>query len=126
MKDEIEYLTFEDLVEIGEALIPNFQIRDLGLLKSAALRPSTVIYGKQAYPTFPEKVSALMHSLASNHTLVDGNKRLTWAGGRLFALLNNFDFQVEIDEAENVMIQLASGNLDARTLTPIIKRWLNN
>lgn len=124
MNDKVEYLTFEDLIEIGEVLIPNFQVRDIGLLKSAAMRPTTYIYGKPAYPTFPEKVSALMHSLASNHTLVDGNKRLTWAGGRLFALLNDYDFQVEIDEAEEVIVQLASGKLDARSLTPILKKWL--
>ena len=87
MSKEIQYLSLEEVIEIGEALIPDFRIRDIGLLESAVNRPSTSIYGQEAYESFAEKVAALMHSLASNHALIDGNKRLTWASGRLFAIM---------------------------------------
>jgi len=123
---KVEYLGLEDIIEIGEAIISDFRIRDLGLLQSATHRPATQIYGRDAYPTLAEKIAALMHSLASNHTLVDGNKRLTWSCGRLFAMLNDMDFEVDIDEAEEVIVALASGKLDAKKLAPIIERWLIN
>ena len=126
MTKKVEYLSLEDVIEIGEAIISDFRIRDVGLLESAIQRPSTRIYGRDAYPTFPEKVAALMHSLASNHTLIDGNKRLTWSSGRIFAILNDMDFEVGINEAEKVIVALASGKLDAKELAPIIKRWLVN
>ena len=124
MSQKIQYLSLEEVIEIGEALIPDFRIRDIGLLESAVHRPATVIYGQEAYPSIEGKIAALMHSLAANHTLIDGNKRLTWSSGRLFAILNNLDFYVGIDEAEEVIISLSSGGLDAKSLAPIIGKWL--
>ena len=124
MRQKIQYLGLEEVIEIGEALIPDFRIRDIGLLESAVHRPATVIYGQEAYPSIEGKIAALMHSLAANHALIDGNKRLTWSSGRLFAILNNLDFYVGIDEAEEVIISLSSGGLDAKSLAPIIGKWL--
>jgi len=124
VSQKIQYLSLEEVIEIGEALIPDFRIRDIGLLESAVHRPATVIYGQEAYPSIEGKIAALMHSLAANHALIDGNKRLTWSSGRLFAILNNLDFYVGIDEAEGVIISLSSGGLDAKSLAPIIGKWL--
>ena len=114
---EIDYLTLEDLIEIGTALIPGFAIRDLGLLESAAARPQTTVYGKDAYKTFPVKAAALMHSLARNHCLVDGNKRLAWAGTRVFCLMNGFDIEIDIDSAEALVQATAQGELDVVALS---------
>lgn len=114
---EIDYLTLEDLIEIGTALIPGFAIRDLGLLESAAARPQTTVYGKDAYKTFPVKAAALMHSLARNHCLVDGNKRLAWAGTRVFCLMNGFDLEIDIDSAEALVQATAQGELDVVALS---------
>ena len=117
---EIDYLTLEDLIEIGSALIPGFSIRDLGLLESAAARPQTTVYGKDAYKTFPIKAAALLHSLARNHCLVDGNKRLAWAGTRTFCLMNGFDLLMNIDEAEAMVQATARGELDVPALSQIL------
>jgi len=38
-----------------------------------------------------EKAAALLESLARNHALVDGNKRLAWVATRLFLIVNGFD-----------------------------------
>ncbi len=67
---------------LGEA-----EVRDLGLLQSAAARPQASAFGEDAYPSLLEKSAALVHSIARNHALVDGNKRLTLAG--LIALLGH-------------------------------------
>lgn len=126
MKPKIQYLYLDEVIEIGEALIPNFRIRDIGLLESAVIRPEMTVYGREAYKTLAEKIAALMHSLASNHALVDGNKRITWSCGRIFAILNGRDFEVDVDEAEKVIVALASGDLDAKSLAPIIEKWIES
>ena len=112
----IEYLTLDDLIEIGSALIQGFKVRDLGLLESAASRPQTTVYGEDAYITFVEKAAALMHSLARNHCLVDGNKRLAWSATRTFCILNGYDLKIDIDDAEKIVVGTAKGDFDVASL----------
>ncbi len=95
--NKIDYLDIHDVLQICERIIPNLVIRDQGLLQSAIERPRTTVFGEEAYKTFPEKAAALMHSLASNHPLVDGNKRLAWSATRTFCLLNGYDINLNVD-----------------------------
>jgi death-on-curing protein len=121
---KIHYLALDELIEMGESLIPDFRIRDIGLLESALQRPEMTIYGEEVYPSFPEKIAALMHSLSSNHALIDGNKRILWIGGRAFAIINGMEFDVDVDTAEKVIMSLASGELDAKSLALTVKDWI--
>jgi len=107
--EKIDFLDFHDLLEIAHYLIPGVQVRDEGLLKSAALRPLTTVYGEDAYPSFEEKAGALMHSLARNHALIDGNKRIAWAATRAFCLMNNRDISLSVDDAEDLVLKTARG-----------------
>lgn len=77
--------------------------------------------GVDAYPAFVDKAAALMHSLARNHPLVDGNKRLAWSATRAFCLLNRHDIRYVVDEAEEFVISIAAGELDV----PDIAGWLD-
>jgi death-on-curing protein len=77
------YLAVEDLLHVAARILGNVEMRDIGLLESAAARPAASPFSEDAYPTIHEKAAALMHSIASNHALVDGNKRLALAGGSL-------------------------------------------
>ena len=117
---EPDFLTVHELIEIGEALIADFRIRDLGLLESAAARPQTTVFGKDAYVTFPEKAAALMHSIARNHALVDGNKRLAWSAARTFCLINGYDINLDIDSAEKIVVGTAAGEYDVPALTNLL------
>lgn len=114
---DVDYLDVHDLIAVARALIPDVRIRDLGLLQSAAARPMTSVFGRDAYPTFNDKVAALMHSLGRNHCLVDGNKRLTWAAGRIFCLMNGRDIRISVDDAEALIQAIAQGQLDAHQLS---------
>lgn len=116
----VEYLSVEDLLDIGRYSIPDFRVRDFGLLQSAVLRPRLTIYGTEAYESFPEKVAALMHALAQNHALVDGNKRLAWAGGRAFCLINGKDIHINVDEAENLVMDIAKGIAGVKEITMVV------
>ena len=99
-------------------------MRDRGLLASAAGRPQTTVFGEDAYPHFADKAAALMHSLARNHPLVDGNKRLAWAATRVFCLLNGRDLQLAVDEAEVLVLAVARGELEVADIAASIEKHL--
>lgn len=117
----IDYLELEDLLEIGRAIISDFRVKEIRLLESAFARPRTTIFGKAAYETFEEKVASLLHSLARNHSLVDGNKRLAWAATRIFSLMNGYDFDYVTDSAEQLVIGTAIGSYDAAQIALMLK-----
>lgn len=109
---DVDFLGVEDLLEIATGVLGEVQLRDAGLLASAAARPQTSVFGADAYPSFAEKAAALLHSLARNHPLVDGNKRLAWAAMRSFCLLNGRDVTYDVDDAEAFVLSAAAGGLD--------------
>jgi death on curing protein len=98
-------------------------VRDRWLLASAAARPSSIAFGEDAYRTFPEKAAALMHSLARNHALVDGNSRLAWAATRVFCLLNGRDLAFTVEDGETMVQAIARGELEARDVAAMIWEW---
>lgn len=120
----IDYLTVEDLFEIGFGILGEVVVRDPGLLASAAARPQSSAFGEDAYPTFAGKAAALMHSLARNHALVDGNKRLAWAATRAFCLLNHHDLKFSVDDAEQLVLSVARGELDVPEIAATIGHHL--
>jgi len=120
----IDYLSVEDLLEIAVGILDEVAIRDRGLLASAAARPQSSAFGEDAYPTFPAKAAALMHSVARNHALVDGNKRLAWAATRVFCLLNAHDLTFTVDEAEALVLAVASGDLEVPEIAGTIELQL--
>ena len=73
------YLDADDLLHIAQRVLGTPELRDVGLLESATARPAAAYGGEEAYPTVHLKAAALLHSLAGNHPLVDGNKRLALA-----------------------------------------------
>jgi death-on-curing protein len=121
---QIDYLSVEDLLEIAVGVIGDITIRDHGLLASAAGRPRSSAFGEDAYPAFAAKAAALMHSLARNHALVDGNKRLAWAATRTFCLLNGRDLAFTVDDAEQFVLAIARGDLDVPDMTTVLEGHL--
>jgi death on curing protein len=108
---QVEYLDLEDLLVIVRALEAG-PVRDVGLLDSAAARPRSTVFGQEAYPTIVLKAAALLHSLARNHALVDGNKRLAWLATVVFLDLNAHATSVSHDEAFDVVMDVSKGLLD--------------
>src|SRR5271155_5691914 len=109
---DTEYLTLEDLLDLVNALGAG-PVRDLGLLDSACHRPQAGFFGQEAYPTLAGKAAALMHSLACNHALVDGNKRLALLAMVVFLRINGYRLDLTGDEAFDLTLSVAAGQLDA-------------
>jgi death-on-curing protein len=120
-RPRIDYLTLTDLLDIADAVLGDVAVRDSGLLASAAWRPQSRVLGADAYPGFAEKAAALMHSLAGNHALVDGNKRLAWAATRVFCLLNGRDLHSTVDDGEALVLAVARGEREM----PAIAAWID-
>jgi death-on-curing protein len=115
---ETEYLDLEDLLSIVRALGIG-PVRDIGLLDSAAARPRASAFTEDAYPTIELKAAALLHSLARNHPLVDGNKRLSWLAVVVFLDLNGCEASVSDEEAFQLVMDVTCGDIE---LEEIVRR----
>jgi death-on-curing protein len=115
------YLTLAELLYVAERTLGEVLVRDHGLLESALARPQTSVFGDDAYPTIEQKAAALLHSLARNHALVDGNKRLALAGTVAFLGVNGRRLTLDNDEAYDLIISVATGEVDD---VPVIAKSL--
>ena len=106
------YLDVEDLLHVASRSLAVVEIRDLGLLEAAAARPRASAFGKEAYPSIHAKAASLLHSLARNHPLIDGNKRLALAATLAFYGVNGFRLTLTNDQAYELVIAVAVGELD--------------
>lgn len=106
------YLDLDDLLHIGRRTLGAVEMRDIGLLESALARPQAMAFGDDAYPDLLEKAAALLHSLARNHALVDGNKRLALAGMLAFLGINGRRLTLDNNGAYDLVIAVATGELD--------------
>ncbi|MFD5906582.1 type II toxin-antitoxin system death-on-curing family toxin [Streptomyces microflavus] len=108
------YLSSEDVLVIAGYACDDMQIvvRDAGLLESAVHRPSAAMFGEEAYPDLLDKAAALLQSLAVNHPFFDGNKRTAWLSCVTFLAMNGVDLRPDIDAAERLVIDVATGEAD--------------
>jgi death-on-curing protein len=112
---EAAYLSLEDVLSLAAALGVG-PVRDMGLLDSACHRPRSGFMGHEAYPTLPAKAAALMHSLACNHALLDGNKRLALLATVVFLRINGYRLALSDDEAFDLTLAAAAGQLDSEEI----------
>lgn len=81
------------------------------MLESALARPQASAFGDDAYADVHQKAAALLHSLARNPALVDGNKRLALAAVLAFYGINGRRVTLTNDEAYELVISVAGGTL---------------
>ena len=119
----VTYLSTEDLLHLANRLVV-LDVRDMGLLDSAALRPQSVVFGTESYPLLADKAAALMESLVGNHPLVDGNKRLGWAAVVTFLALNECFLDVPDDDAYDFTISVAAGQRRYFEIAIQLAEWM--
>ena len=108
------YLSYDDLMKVAARVIGSQPlVRDHGLLEAAAFRPQASVFGADAYPTLWDKAAAMMESLARNHPLVDGNKRLALAGTVVFLGMNGLRLTMNNDEAYDFTIKVSTGQFES-------------
>jgi death-on-curing protein len=106
------YLSLAELLHVAERTLGSgVEVRDHGLLEAAVARPQTSVFGADAYSTLEEKAAAFVHSIVTNHALVDGNKRLGLAGLLAFLGVNGRRLTMTNDEAYEFIMRIACGEL---------------
>ena len=76
--------------------------------------------GHDAYPDLLTKAAALLHSLARNDPLVDGNKRLAWLATYVFVV------DPTDDEAYALVVAVAAGDVDdVSEIADRLARWID-
>jgi death-on-curing protein len=120
----MRYLKLNEVLDIHRHLLEQSGglagIRDFGALESALAQPKMTFEGEDLYPTLIDKAVALVYSLINNHPFVDGNKRIGHAAMEIFLVLNGFEIEASVDEQEQIIVGVASGNVKREAL----KEWL--
>src|SRR4051794_16555916 len=95
---------------VGVLNAVGLHIRDIGLLSSALARPSSSMFGVEAYPEIEVKAAALLSSLSQNHPLFDGNKRFSWVLTLTFLEMNGIAIDMDVDTAFDLILGTAQSN----------------
>ncbi len=95
----------------GTQAQPGVVESQFGLL-NAVQRPQVTTLGREAYPTFPEKVAAFVFALLSYRPFRGGNRRLALASMFAFCELNNrtIDSRVLDEKSAETLFKRAAGH----------------
>ncbi|MFJ3924938.1 type II toxin-antitoxin system death-on-curing family toxin [Streptomyces sp. NPDC090022] len=112
--EQVRHLTLAEVTDLAAyaclARDQTVELRAPGLLESAVHRPRARMLGTSAYEDLYEQAAALLHALATNHPLVDGNKRTAWLAAVTFLAVNGADLaDADQDVAYDLVIDVASG-----------------
>ncbi|HKQ51810.1 MAG TPA: type II toxin-antitoxin system death-on-curing family toxin [Pyrinomonadaceae bacterium] len=117
----MRYLVLKEVLELHRRIIEQSGgatgLRDMGMLESALAQPLMMFGGHELYPTISDKASALGFSLIKNHPFVDGNKRIGHAAMEIFLVLNGHEINAHVDEQEQIILKVASGELRREEFT---------
>ena len=121
-----EHLDLDDLLAAAEAALGRPpEVRDIGILEATVARTRASVYGEDAYPDLDAKAAALLHSIVTGHALIDGNKRLGWVSVRLFYRLNDLDLRAPVDDAFELVVEIAEGSLrDVPAIAARLRAWV--
>ncbi|GGM33930.1 type II toxin-antitoxin system death-on-curing family toxin [Microbacterium saperdae] len=107
---------------VGVLDVLGLHIRDIGLLSSALARPSSSMFGVEAYPELEVKAAALLSSLSQNHPLIDGNKRFSWVLTLTFLEMNGVVIEMDTDAAFNLILRAAQSKADLPEIAELLRR----
>lgn len=107
--------TVQDIYELHtqleEAFVLSSGVRDESLLISAVNAPFQTFMGNDLYPSIYDKAAQLCYGIANNHPFTDGNKRTALHSMYVYLIINGFDITATQQEVENLIINVASGNI---------------
>ena len=125
----IIYPTYDDLLDKHNEVIRKSG-GTMGVFNENLLRGFIeFIQNDVYYPSFEEKLTHLVFSIAKNHGFCDGNKRTAIIAGAFFLELNAFDqFIVDafIQNMEGVILLTVQGLIDKDQLRQMINDFIHN
>lgn len=113
------FLSFLDILYIHNDVIADTGgakgIRDKAGIESAVALQQAIFFGQELYPTVAEKSAMLCFELVTQHPFIDGNKRVGHGAMIDFLHMNGFILEADDDEQYEIIIKLASGELEKDT-----------
>lgn len=108
-------LTVEDIYELHreleDAFVLSSGVRDKNLLASAVNATFQTFMGSDLYPFLYDKAAQLCYGIANNHPFTDGNKRTALHSMYVYLIINGIDITASQQEVENLIINVAAGNM---------------
>lgn len=95
-------------------------LRDEGLLDSAAQGPFATFDGQELYPNLEQKAAKLGYMLAKNHAFLDGNKRIGTYAMLVFLDVNG----VIMEYSDNDLVSLGFGIADGSLNYEDVLAWI--
>ncbi|WP_327268032.1 type II toxin-antitoxin system death-on-curing family toxin [Streptomyces sp. NBC_01218] len=124
---DVRYIQIDEILAVARTVNgTECSVRDMGLLVSAIERPRTNVFGSELYPTLHEKAAALLHSVARNHALIDGNKRTAWLAMRVFLRFNGVSVTTvppPVSVAGPFVEEVAQDNVDVPSIAKRLATW---
>ncbi|NJL50009.1 MAG: type II toxin-antitoxin system death-on-curing family toxin [Leptolyngbyaceae cyanobacterium SM2_5_2] len=118
------FLTLDEVLLLHADQIASFGgtngLRDRGLLESALAQPQATFGGELLHPTLADQAAAYLYHLSRNHPFVDGNKRTAFAVMDTFLEANGYCLTLTNDEAYDLVMQVAQGQLDKPAIASIL------
>ena len=102
---------YELHIQLENAFVLSSGVRDENLLASAVNTPFQTFMGNDLYPSIYDKAAQLCYGIANNHPFTDGNKRTALHSMYVYLIINGFDITALQQEVENMIIDIASGNM---------------
>lgn len=96
-------------------------IRDEGLLDSAIEGIYQTFDGKELYPSKEEKGARLGYSLISNHSFLDGNKRIGMFVMLTFLEVNGIRLECTNEDVAEAGLAVAAGKMGYKDLLEWVK-----
>ena len=97
-------------------------IRDEGLLESALAQPQATFAGELLHSIIHEQAAAYLYHLAMNHPFIDGNKRTAFAVMDTFLRLNGYSLNLTNEQAYNLVMQVAQGQMSKSDLAGCLEK----
>ena len=79
------------------------------------------------YPALHEKAAALLHSVARNHALIDGNERTAWLAMRVFLRFNGVSARTvppPVSVAGPFVEDVAQDHIDVPVIAKRLSAWV--
>ena len=102
---------YELHTQLENAFVLSPGVRDKNLLASAVNTPFQTFMGNDLYPSIYDKAAQLCYGIANNHPFTDGNKRTALHSMIVYLIINGFDITATQQDVENMIIDVASGNM---------------
>lgn len=110
-----KYLKPEEILRLHFQVIEDYGgthgIIEENRLKSLAIAPSQIVFGREQYSTIYEKAAVYMRNIIGDHLFIDGNKRTAVTVTGIFLSRNGYKLNAEPKSLEDFTVKIATEGL---------------